>query len=271
MKNIRKRTWEILEKVRPGDTASRIFGIFILSLIFLNVLAVIIGTVSSIYEKWGVFLDWFEIISVAIFTVEYLGRIWSCTTSERYRRPIVGRIKFAVSPMALVDLAAILPFYIPFIGVDMRFVRALRLLRIVRIAKVGRYYKSLQTIRAVISDKKEELVLTTFLMFMLLVLSGSVMYYCEHDAQPEVFPDIPTTLWWSVITLTTVGYGDIYPITPIGKVMGSIIAILGIGMFALPTGILGAGFVEAIQKTKKGVDRCPHCGKRLDQKPGDEP
>ncbi len=271
MKNLHKKTWEFLEASRAGDKAGRTFNIFMLSLIFLNVLAAIIGTVDSVYRQWGVFLDWFELLSVAVFTVEYIVRMWACTASEKYAGPIVGRIRFALRPMTLVDLASILPFYLPFVSMDARFLRMLRLLRIIRIVKIGHYYSSLQVIADVLRDKKEELILTTFMMLMLLLFSGSVMYYCEHDAQPEVFPDIPTTLWWAVITLTTVGYGDIYPVTPIGKMMGSIIAILGIGMFALPTGILGAGFVERIQKAKKGLSCCPHCGKRLDQKPGEEP
>lgn len=261
----KKRVWQIMEVAKTGDKTSRAFDIFILSLIFLNVLAVIVGTVESIQVKYGLLLNWFEIVSVAVFTVEYLGRLWSCVMTAEYRGPVRGRFRFATSPMALIDLLAILPFYLPFIGLDLRFVRVLRLLRIVRIAKVGRYYSSLRLIGAVFREKKEELVLTTALMAMLLVMSASVMYYCENAAQPENFPSIPGTLWWAVVTLTTVGYGDVFPVTIAGKFVASIIAILGIGMFALPTGILGAGFVEAIQKSKAKaqIQKCPHCGKEI--------
>jgi len=168
--------------------------------------------------------------------------------------------------MAVVDLLAILPFYLPFLGFDLRVIRVMRLLRILRVAKVGRYYSSLGLIRAVFRDKKEELVLTSFLMAMLLIISASVMYYCENAEQPEAFSSIPASIWWAVATLTTVGYGDIYPVTTVGKACASVIAVLGIGMFALPTGILGAGFVEQIQKKRRPPRKCPHCGGELEKK-----
>ena len=155
------------------------------------------------------------------------------------------------------------PFYLPFCGVDLRTLRVLRLLRVIRVAKVGRYYSSLHLIRHGFLAKKEELILTSALMAFLLVISSSVLYYCENAVQPEVFSSIPATMWWSVATLTTVGYGDMYPVTLIGKFCASIIAVLGIGMFALPTGILGAGFVEAIQRHKEPRQICPHCGKDI--------
>ncbi len=260
--NIRKRTWEIVEVARSGDVISRVFDVGILVLIFLNVIAVIIGSVESVQAGWGTILNVFEIFSVAVFSVEYIARLWSCTISSEFPGPVRGRIRLAFRAMSLVDLLAILPFYLPFLGIDLRSLRVLRLLRILRVAKVGRYYSSLNLIKYVLKSKKEELVLTTALMGLLLVVSSSLLYYCENGVQPEAFSSIPATMWWSVATLTTVGYGDMYPVTMTGKFCASIIAILGIGMFALPTGIIGAGFVEAIQK-KKGQDVCPHCGEEL--------
>ena len=261
---LKRKMWEILEAAGAGDKLSKAFDIFILSLIFLNVAAVIVGTVQSVHEEYGTILNQFERFSVFVFTIEYLARICCCVVKKEYSKAIKGRLRFMVLPMSLVDLFAILPFYLPFIGVDLRFIRVLRLLRIVRIAKIGRYYSSLGLIVSVFRSKKEELILTSALMMMLLVISSSLIYYCENSAQPELFPNIPTTLWWSVITLTTVGYGDVYPVTSLGKFLASIIAILGIGMFALPTGILGAGFVEEIQKQESRTRRCPHCGKEIE-------
>jgi len=262
--SIKNRTWEIVEAAKPGDLASKAFDCSILGLIFLNVLAVIAASVASIQKQYGHFLYAFEIISVVVFSFEYILRLWSCTSDkEHYSNSIKGRIRFAINPMALIDLAAILPFYLPFIGIDLRFIRALRLMRIVRVAKVGRYSTSLQMMKRVIVSKKEELLLTTYVLVLLLVVSACIMYHFENPAQPEAFPDIPSTMWWSVVTLTTVSYGDICPITPIGKFIASIMAILGIGMFALPTGILGAGFVEEISTNKTKAARCPHCGKDL--------
>lgn len=260
--NIRNRTWEIVEAAKDGDTASRVFDISILSLIFLNVLAVIVGSVPSIQTRWGVLLGGFEVFSVIVFTVEYIARLWSCTADPRFSGCIRGRIRFALQAMSIIDLLAILPFYLPFWRADLRSLRVLRLLRILRVAKVARYYASLDLIKEVFQSKKEELVLTSTLMGLLLILSSTVLYYSENAVQPDAFSSIPATMWWSVATLTTVGYGDMYPVTFLGKFFASLIAILGIGMFALPTGIIGAGFVEAIQK-KKGQHVCPHCGKEL--------
>lgn len=260
---LRKRIWEIVEVAKPSDKASKFFDIFILFLIALNVACVIVGSVQSVQEKFGMFLCGFEIFSVLMFTVEYAMRIWSCVTDPSYSKPVFGRLRFACRPMPIIDLLAILPFYLPFLGVDLRSLRVLRLFRLLRVAKVGRYYASLGLIKNVINSKKEELLLTTFVMAMLLILSSSLMYYCENTAQPNAFPNIPATMWWAVATLTTVGYGDIYPVTIAGKILGSIIAILGIGMFALPTGILGAGFVEEVQRQKSAPTLCPHCGTEI--------
>jgi voltage-gated potassium channel len=189
--------------------------------------------------------------------------LWSCTADARFGSRGGGRVRFAMRPMSIIDLLAFLPFYLPFLGVDLRSLRVLRLLRVLRIVKIGRYYSSLGLIACVVRSKMEELVLSSALMGLLLVVSSSVLYYCENAAQPESFSSIPATMWWAVSTLTTVGYGDMCPITPLGKFCASIIAILGVAMFALPTGILGAGFVEAIQRPKEPVQTCPHCGKRI--------
>jgi len=257
---IRKRVHEILQPAAAGDVASRVFDFFILSTIAISVIAIILESVESIRRTGTGLFQWLEIVSVAIFTVEYLLRLWACVAEPKFRHPILGRARFALTPMALVDLAAILPFYLPFTGIDLRFIRAVRLLRLFRVVKIGRYSASLQLVGRVIRNKKEELGLMLFVLLLLLVLASCFLYTAEHDAQPEAFPDIPSAMWWAAATLTTVGYGDIYPITPVGKVLASVIAVLGIGMFALPTAILGAGFMEEIQAAKQKPRRCPHCG-----------
>ncbi|MDZ7620503.1 MAG: ion transporter [Patescibacteria group bacterium] len=261
----RCRTWQIVELTRPNSLVSRLFNVAMLTLIFLNVVAVIAGSVAAIEARFGGILAVFEVVSVFIFSVEYLARLWSCTVDPRYSRPIIGRLRWALRPMSIIDLLAIVPFYLPFCGADLRSLRVLRLLRVIRIAKLGRYYSSLDLIKHVFQAKKEELVLTSVLMCLLLIVSASLLYYCENETQPEAFSSIPATMWWAVATLTTVGYGDMYPITLMGRLCASVIAILGIGMFALPTGILGAGFVEAVQKVKSPhpPETCPHCGKEL--------
>ncbi len=260
---IRRRTWDILDVTQKNDKTSRFFGAAILALIFLNVVAAVAGSIRSVAARCGAFLDVFEIVSVIIFTVEYLARLWSCTVVPRFHGSIRGRIRFAFQGMSIVDLLSILPFYLPFVSADLRSFRVLRLLRLFRIAKIIRYYSRLNLIRQVFESKKEELVLTSILIGLLLVVSSSVLFYCENPVQPDVFSSIPATMWWAVTTLTTVGYGDIYPVTMLGKFFAGIIAILGIGMFALPTGILSAGFVETIQKTRESKRICPHCGKHI--------
>jgi voltage-gated potassium channel len=261
--NFRQRAWEILEAVRPGDLPSRIFHGFILLLIAINVAAVIVGSVRSVQASHGRLLEFIEVFSVAIFTIEYLVRLWTCVSQPEYAAPLTGRLKFAVRPLPVIDLLAILPFYLEFLPLDLRVVRALRLFRLFRIAKLGRYSKTIRLFARVFTTRKEELVISASVMVVLIILSSSFIYFAENQAQPDKFPDIPSAMWWSVVTLTTVGYGDVYPVTPLGKFLAAVIAMLGIGMFALPAGILGASFVEEIEKQKAGTPCCPHCGKEI--------
>jgi voltage-gated potassium channel len=164
--------------------------------------------------------------------------------------------------MSLIDLAAILPFYLPmFLPVDLRFMRVLRLFRLFRIFKIGKFSHSMTVLIAILKSKKEDLIITLTAGIILLIFASSLMYFMEHPVQPEAFPDIPAAMWWGVITLTTVGYGDVYPVTTIGKFFGAIIAFLGVGMFALPAGILASGFSEIIKGER--IKRCPHCDKDI--------
>lgn len=260
----RKRLFEIVEKARPGDVASRIFDVSIMTLICLNLLAIILASVERLWlTYWEVFF-WFELFSVAVFTAEYVVRVWSCVEERAFRRPVAGRARFALTPLAIVDLLAILPFYLPFLGVDLRALRVLRLFRLFRIFKMARYSNAMRLLWRVVVARRAELLITLFTMGILLVLASTTMYFAESEAQPAAFPHIPAAMWWAVATLTTVGYGDVYPITALGKLMGSVVAILGIGMFALPTGVLGAGFVAEIQKRKRPRKTCPHCGKEIE-------
>lgn len=267
---LKKRIFEIIEVASPGDMPSKIFDIIILSLIVLNVFAVIVETLEKIYELYAIYFNVLEMVTITIFTVEYILRIWTCNLMEEYKNPIVGRIRFAFTPLIIIDLLAILPFFIPMIiPVDARFLRAIRLFRLLRILKTGRYFESLNMLSRVFRNKKEELIISLSIILVLLIFTSSFMYYIENSAQPEVFSSIPATMWWGIATLTTVGYGDMYPITPIGKFTGGIIAILGIMLFALPTGIFASGFSEEIQRRsliRKKEKTCPYCGKEMDGK-----
>src|SRR5512137_1890901 len=200
----------------PGDEDSKYFDPFIMGLILLNVAAVVLETVDAIYTPYARFFHIFDVFSVAVFTVEYILRVWSATVDSRYRDPVRGRLRFLVTPMALVDLMAVLPFYLPVFFPEMRFMRAMRLFRLFRVLKLARYSDSLQTFMDVLRLKKEEL-----LLMILLVISSSLMYEAENATQPDAFSSIPAAMWWGIVTLATVGYGDVFPITPWGKFIGS--------------------------------------------------
>jgi voltage-gated potassium channel len=251
MNKFRQRLNSILEKHPFKDTISKAINIFIITLIILNVISVILETEESL-KVYSKLFRWFEIFSVGIYTIEYFLRLWSITADKKYKHPFAGRLRYMGQPFAIIDLLAILPFYLPLlIPFDLRFIRILRLFRIFRVLKLGRYSVALQSIGRVIKNKSAELISVVFVISVLLVVTSGCMYYIEHEAQPKQFPSIMSTMWWSVVTLTTVGYGDVYPITPLGKFFGAIIAFLGIGMFALPAAILASGFTKEIKQVKK--------------------
>lgn len=259
------RTYKILEIASSDDEVSKIWDVFIILLIALNVLAVTLESVASLHMRFGHFFHLFDIISVSIFSIEYLLRIWSITVVERFSNPIMGRLRFAMTPLVIIDLLAILPFYLPAVfPIDLRFLRALRLFRIFRLFKIGRYTGSIRIIGLALKNQKEQLLITLFAGGLLLTLASGLMYYIEYQAQPEVFSSIPASMWWGIITLTTIGYGDMYPITPIGKLVGGSIALLGVGMVALPAGILASGFAEQIKKDGKPIV-CPHCQRKIEK------
>jgi voltage-gated potassium channel len=272
---LKKRAYEILEKGHADDSWSRRVDIFIIILIVLNILAVILESVKWLKSEYGVLFNYIEIFSIIIFSIEYLIRIWSITEKEAYSAPIKGRLKYLFSFYSIVDLLAVVPAYIPLLAVvDSRVVRGIRILRLFRILKLSRYNKAFSHIRRVIYNAKEELVISLFAVLTLLVISSSLMYFIENEVQPEAFSSIPATMWWGVATLTTVGYGDVYPITGFGKLMAGIMAILGVGLFALPAGILANGFGTTIEKSNQellesekentnGEEKCGTCGQQI--------
>ncbi len=264
---VKRRIFEILEVAHVGDLASRWFDVFIIGLIALNVLTLILGTVPSLHGAYQVFRI-FEIISVIVFTIEYALRLWTCKENPDVTLKRFPRLRFAGRGMLIIDLMAILPFYIALLvpaarALDLRVLRAIRLTRIFRLFKLGRYSESLKIMGKVFRAKREELGITVFVLVILLIIASSLMYFIENPGQPDAFSSIPASLWWGVATLTTVGYGDIVPLTALGKALGMIIAVLGIGLFALPAGILGSGFVEAFGSSKGEQLVCPHCGKGI--------
>lgn len=264
---LRRRIYKILEASGPDDPMSRRVDLMLMGLILLNLAAAILETVPSLDLRFRDAFLVFEQISVAVFASEYALRLWSCVEAPGYGAPIVGRVRHALTPLAVADLLAFLPALLTLGTADLRFIRVVRLLRLARILKITRYSAATRLFWRVLVATRMELLLSLTLMLILLILASGAMYHAEHEAQPESFSSIPATMWWAIATLTTVGYGDITPITTLGKMIASVIAILGIAMFALPTGILGAAFLEESQRLrsndcKDGV--CPHCGRPID-------
>lgn len=280
-RGIRGRTWEIVEVARPGDRPSWWFDVGIRLLIALNVAVVVVETVPEVAAVGDPFFRWFEIVSVAVFTAEYIARVWSSVEDPRYRRPVRGRLRFALTPLAVVDLLAVLPALLPLVGFDLRILRGVRLFRLFRILKLGRYSRSLRTVGRVFRRRKGQLTIVLTALGFVLLVASSLMYLAEHEAQPEKFRSIPAAMWWGVVTLTTLGYGDVYPVTALGRIMAGIFAVSGVLMIALPTAILGAGFMEVTDEesgdrrqepgpetdgtgmTGTSPRRCPHCGEEL--------
>ena len=266
---LRARVHHVLE-AHNLSTSAKIVRLLLAVLIVANVVAIVIETVPEVQRRAGTWLRDFELVTLWVFATEYLLRLWSAGEHAHYRG-IVGRLRWMITPGAVIDLIAILPAMLPASAGNLRLVRILRLARLVRIAKLGRYSLALRTLRHVVYSRLPDLVSLSFVLLILLVLSSAAMYHLEHDAQPDAFSSIPATMWWGIVTLTTIGYGDMAPVTIEGRLLGSIVAVLGIGMFALPAGLLGGAFVEELRRARaphQGQSagdpaHCPHCGEPL--------
>ncbi len=225
-----------------------IFDKFIYLLIIANVLAMILESHVSIRNVYGLYFNFFETVSIYIFSFEYLYRIRLAYLDNQLK----GVSKYVFSTFGLIDLISILPFFLnQFVKVDGRFLRILRLFRLTRIFKLGRDSSSLKLFVKALRGVRNELKFTLFLSSLAILFSASAIYYLEHEAQPEKFSSITESIWWATVSLATVGYGDVYPITPGGKIFASLISLIGIGIVAIPTGIISASFVEEIYTLRR--------------------
>lgn len=224
---------------------------FLIVMIALNVMAVVLESIEHLSIAHGPAFHAFDLFSVAVFSIEYLLRLWTAVelNDKRFHHPVLGRLRWMVSPMALIDLLAVLPFYLGmFVEMDLR---AIRVLRVLRVFKLGRYSMAMNVMAAVARQETRAIGAVLFVMLVVLIFTSSLMYLFEHHAQPHVFADIPTAMWWSVVTLTTLGYGDMVPITPFGRLLGGLTAVLGVGMIALPAGVLASGFSEQMRQRRQ--------------------
>jgi len=269
MNGVKGKIYNIIRDDDENNLLSNIVDSIIIFMIIINVVAVIADTFTLPPHfqtaSWII-----EIVTVVVFSIEYLLRLWTSDLRYSTLSPIRSRIRYILSFMAIIDLLAILPFYIPFLfPIDLRVLRTLRVVRLFRLFKVNRYTHALSTIGTVFKKKSGQLLSSIFVVTLLMVIASVLMYNVESEAQPDKFDNVFSALWWAVATFTTVGYGDIFPITVLGKFLSAVIAFLGIGLVAVPTGIISAGFIEQLDVEKKQKEHpeekcfCPYCGKNI--------
>lgn len=247
----RLRMLTLLEKSDDDDLKGKLVDIFILTLVLLNVVAVVLESVESIYADHHLRFYYFEIFSVFAFTVEYGLRLWAngAVRYEKARGPSNGTFRYAVSFHGLIDLIAILPFYLQvlFPGLDLR---VLRILRLMRVFKLSHYSTALEDLFSAIYQERRSFAAACYLLLLALVLTSSIMFYAEHPYQPEKFSSIPNAMYWALITLTTVGYGDVSPVSAVGKVISIFTAFLGVSIVAMLTGIVASAFSNQLARKK---------------------
>jgi voltage-gated potassium channel len=270
-KHARRRIWTILLYTLSGKGWKKSFPLLLTFLILVNVVAAAIETDPTYSLRYGRIFDFFAIIAILVFTIEYILRLWSAVEDPRYHVFLGGRLRYAFTPLALIDFFSIAPFVLFLLISNPDLISYMRFARIFWILKLGHYSPALITMGRVLKAKKQELFMTFFILFVLLILFSGAMFFLEHQAQPEKFSSILSSMWWGVETLSTVGYGDIIPITPLGRLLGSIVAMTGIALFAIPAGIFASGFMQELKKGQEDEDAiCPHCGKNI-REPVSEP
>lgn len=252
-KNLKKRIFDIIQIGNTSDIPSRLFDIVIVAVILINILVTFLLTFDAVSGAQGV-LQKIEFVTIAIFTVEYGLRVWTAEYLFPEKKRLQATAKYLLSFLGIIDLLTILPYFLPFFFPSGAVAfRMFRVVRILHLFKINANYDAFNVIADVLKEKKNQLISSVFLILILLMASSLCMYDLEHAAQPENFTNAFSGIWWSVSTLLTVGYGDIYPITVGGRMMAIVIAFLGVGVVAVPTGIISAGFVEYYGKIKSGL------------------
>ena len=254
MKQYKRRIYEIIQINNLNDTVSRIFDVVISIAILLNLFITLFST-FDISTRYKDILYIIDATTIFIFLIEYILKIWTAEYQYPNKTKIGAISSFIFSFFGIVDLLTIISFFLPYsISTGMVAFRMLRVARIFQLFKANKYYNSFNVITSVLKDKKDQIMSSIFIILILMTASSLCMYSLEHNAQPDKFSNAFSGIWWSVSTLLTVGYGDIYPITTLGKLMAIVISFLGVGMVAIPTGIISAGFVEHYTKLKRRTD-----------------
>lgn len=260
--SFRHHLYDLLDPEPDAPRVERTVNALLAALIAVNLALTVVLTVPEWTPTLRPFARVVESVSLVVFGVEYLARLWVTPLRPHavYAHPVWGRVRYALTPLALLDLLVLVSF-VAGLG-DLAALRALRLLKLLSLLKLGRYSQSLRLIGKVVVDRKEELLTMIVVVFALVLLSGTLMYFIEGSRNAQ-FRSIPSAMWWAVITLTTIGYGDAYPTSGLGRVVGGFIALLGVGMVALPTGLLANGFADELRRQRQ-KPCCPHCGKEME-------
>ena len=258
LRRLRARLFAVLHAPDPGNRRARWANYFLATLIIANAVSVTLETVPGINRNLARTLWWFEAVSTGLFIIEYLGRVWTCVEQGRLSRPVAGRLRFMRQPLALLDLVAILTYWTPW---DLRFLRVVRLVRLLKILHLYEFEAALERFAVSLARRKELLWVSLALMVVFVYLASSLLYQIEHARQPEVFSSVPASFWWAAVTFNTIGYGDMVPLTLLGRLFASMAAVFGVGVFALPTAIVIAAIIESSASGSTYVcDACGHHG-----------
>ena len=254
--NLINSIYTILEEPEK-DKASYWFHVFIYTLIIISIISLMLSSVQEYNAKYKIIFTYITNIIMPIFIIEYLARLYASGRLESYKG-LSGKLRYILTPYAIIDLLTLLPYLLVGFGIDGSFIRSLRLFRIFRLFRINKYRKFIKQMQNIISSKKEEFTVLLFFTFIIVILLSFVMFEVEHQAQPNVYSNIFQTIWWAVATLTTVGYGDMYPVTAFGKIITAIISILGIAFIAIPGGIFASEFINSFSNEEK-KNICPKC------------
>jgi voltage-gated potassium channel len=256
-RRLRARLFAVLHAPDPGNRVARWANYFLAALILANAVTITVESLPGLAPALRDALRAFEAVSTGLFVVEYLARLWTCVEQHRLSRPLLGRLRWTVQPLSLLDLIAIATYWTPW---DMRFLRVVRLIRLLRVLQLYELHAALERLAVSLSRRKQLLIVAVSLMAMFVYVGSALLYELEHARQPQVFSSIPATFWWACVTFNTIGYGDMVPLTSLGKTVASLISVFGIGAFALPTAIVIAAIIESSSPGIAYV--CESCGHR---------
>lgn len=260
--SFKRKLFLVLDDHTSRKPLNRFFHGLLFTLIIISSLLLIIESVNTLGKVYSMYFYSLEVLTMVFFTIEYLMRVYTCTEQSTYKHPIFGRLRFVFTPLMLIDILSIIPFYLIIFSSNYSGFYIFSIFRVLRLFKAIRYVKAFKIIGKVFYIQREQLLVSFVFIIFVFVFASSIIYIAEKDAQPDKFSDIPSAMWYTIATITTVGYGDVYPITTIGKVTGGLISMTGLLLFAIPTSILTSGFLKISQQTRKQI--CPHCGKSHD-------